>query len=175
MINMITAWRKSLHFEIFCLSLQHRGEAVGKSVSIACGRLGVWIPPATELSRKNRYSDSSTFKRSATGVTVTGPRKWQLQTDILCPSRCDTQMNPHSSMVCRAKVKHFASLHGNDDVSKQTNEQANKQNLSKWSHLQKTLRWGYQEYKVSWSFLDYFQIKRSMTELCIVIKKKFET
>ena len=28
--------------------------AVGQSVSLACGRLGVWIPAATDLSRKNR-------------------------------------------------------------------------------------------------------------------------
>ena len=33
------------------------------------------IPLATDPSRKNS-SDSSTAKRSATGVSVTGPRRW---------------------------------------------------------------------------------------------------
>ena len=33
------------------------------------------IPAATDLSRYNRYRDSSAAKRSAIGVSVTGPRK----------------------------------------------------------------------------------------------------
>ena len=40
-----------------------------KSVLLICGRLGVRIPAASDLC-----SDSSTAKRSATGVSVTGPR-----------------------------------------------------------------------------------------------------
>ena len=40
----------------------------------ASGRLGVHIPAATDLNRKTG-SDSSTAKRSAIGVSVTGPRK----------------------------------------------------------------------------------------------------
>ena len=47
--------------------------AMGKSVRLACGRLGVRILTATDISRKNR-SDSSTAKSSAIGVSVTGPR-----------------------------------------------------------------------------------------------------
>ena len=41
---------------------------------LACGRVGVRIPAATDLSRK-RGSDSSTAKRSAAGVRVTGLRR----------------------------------------------------------------------------------------------------
>ena len=46
--------------------------AVGSRVGPASGMLGVRI--ATDLSRKNS-SDSSTAKRLAIGVSVTGPRR----------------------------------------------------------------------------------------------------
>ena len=41
---------------IMYFSFHHGGDAVGKRVSLACGRLGVRIPAATnmDLSRKNR-------------------------------------------------------------------------------------------------------------------------
>mgnify|MGYP003691764763 CR=1 FL=1 len=45
--------------------------------SSANERLGVRIPAATDQSYKNS-SDSSTAKRSGIGVSVTGPRRWQL-------------------------------------------------------------------------------------------------
>ena len=45
-----------------------------QSVRLECGRLGVPIPATKDLSHKN-MSNSSTAKRSATGVSVTGPRR----------------------------------------------------------------------------------------------------
>ena len=48
--------------------------AVGWSVRPASGRLGVRIPAATDLRRK-KGSDSSTAKRSAIVLSVTGPRR----------------------------------------------------------------------------------------------------
>ena len=53
-------------------SICFRG-TVGQSVRRACGKSCVRIPAATNLSRKN--SDSSNAKHSATGMSVTGPRK----------------------------------------------------------------------------------------------------
>ena len=53
----------------------HRGGAVGSSVRLASGRLGVRNPALTDLSDIKTGSDSSTAKRSALGVRVTGPRK----------------------------------------------------------------------------------------------------
>ena len=46
------------------------GVAVGWSIRLACGRLGVRIPAATKTS-----SDSSNAKCLAPGVSVTGPRR----------------------------------------------------------------------------------------------------
>ena len=53
----------------------HRGGAVGSSVRLASGRLGVRNPALTDLSDIKTGSDSSTAKRSALGVRVTGPQK----------------------------------------------------------------------------------------------------
>ena len=63
-----------------CIHVDCRGGAVGQIVRLACGRFGVRIPAATDLSRKTG-SDSSTAKRSGTGVSVTGSRGGPLQTD----------------------------------------------------------------------------------------------
>ena len=55
--------------------------------------------------------DSSTDKRSAVGVSVTGPCRWPLYTDVLCHSRCSTLKNPHCSMAIIAEHKSkFAAL-----------------------------------------------------------------
>ena len=53
------------------------GGAVGQSVGPTYRRLGVRIPAAKDLSVKTG-GDSSTAKRSAIGVSVTGPRRWPL-------------------------------------------------------------------------------------------------
>ena len=45
------------------------------NVRRASGRFGVRIPAATDLSRKKTGDDSSTAKRSAIGVSVTGLRR----------------------------------------------------------------------------------------------------
>ena len=52
------------------------GGAMGWSVRLASaeGRLGVRIPAATDLNAQTG-SDSSIAKRSAIGVSVTGPRR----------------------------------------------------------------------------------------------------
>ena len=50
------------------------GGEVGYSVGPTGGRLGVRIKAATDLSRETG-SDSSTAKRSALGVSATGPRR----------------------------------------------------------------------------------------------------
>ena len=52
--------------------MSHGGGAVGWSVRLACGRLGVRISAATVVKTG---SDSSTAKCSATGVSVTRPRR----------------------------------------------------------------------------------------------------
>ena len=57
-------------------------------------------------------SDSSTAKRSALGVSDTGPRGWPLSTDFPCNSRCGTLKNPHCSMVMSAEYRSkLAALH----------------------------------------------------------------
>ena len=48
------------------------GGAVGKRIRLACGRMDVQIPATTDY---RTCSDSSTAKRSATGVRITGPRR----------------------------------------------------------------------------------------------------
>ena len=53
----------------------HCGGAVGKSVRLASGRLGVRNPALTDLSDIKAGSDSSTAKHSAIGVSVMGPRR----------------------------------------------------------------------------------------------------
>ena len=57
-------------------------------------------------------SDSSTAKRLALGVSVTGPRRWPLFTDDQCHSRCGTLKNPQCSraMIAEHRSK-FAALH----------------------------------------------------------------
>ena len=42
---------------------------------------------------------------SATDVNVTGPRRWPLQTDVPCHSRCGTLKNPHCSMAISAEYR----------------------------------------------------------------------
>ena len=55
--------------------------------------------------------DSSTAKRSAFGMSVTGPRRWQLYTDAPCHSRCGTLKIPQCSMVISAEHRSkFAAL-----------------------------------------------------------------
>ena len=57
-------------------------------------------------------SDRSTAKRSALGVSVTGPRRWPLWTDPPCHSRSGTLKNPHCSMAISAEHRSkFAALH----------------------------------------------------------------
>ena len=51
----------------------HGGSAVGQSVCLACERLDVRITAATVPSRLKIGNDSSTAKRSATNLSVTGP------------------------------------------------------------------------------------------------------
>ena len=48
-------------------------------------------------------SDDSTAKCSATGVSVTGPRRWPFLTDVLCHSRFDTLKNPQCSIAISAE------------------------------------------------------------------------
>ena len=57
--------------------------------------IGVRSLVATDISRKKGI-DSSTAKRSATSVSVTGPRRWPLGS---CRSGCVTLKNPHCSMA----------------------------------------------------------------------------
>ena len=64
-------------------------------------------------------SDNSTAKRLATGVSVTGPRKWPLLTDVPCHSRFGTLKNPHCSMAMRASIgKNLQPLTGIGDMSR---------------------------------------------------------
>ena len=71
--------------------------------------IGVRSPVATDLSRKKLLktgSDSSTSKRSALGVSVTGPRRCP------CRSGCGTLKNPHCSMAMSAEHRSkFAALY----------------------------------------------------------------
>ena len=86
-------------------------------------------------------SDSSTAKRSAISVSVTGPRKWPLWTDALCHSRCGTLKNPHCSMAMsvehRSKFsvlhRQWWRLHISEQISSGTKnpKQTNKYHLSK--------------------------------------------
>ena len=56
-------------------------------------------------------SDSSTAKRSATGVSVEGPRRWLLLTNDPCHSRCGMLKNPYCSMAVRTEHRSkFAAL-----------------------------------------------------------------
>ena len=52
---------------------------MGNSVRPGSGKLGVRIQTATDLSQKTG-SGSSTAKRTAIGVSVTGPRRLYLAT-----------------------------------------------------------------------------------------------
>ena len=54
------------------LKYDRRGGAVGYNVRIACERLGVRIPAATDLTG----SDYSIAKHSATGISVTVIQRW---------------------------------------------------------------------------------------------------
>ena len=76
-------------------------------------------------------SDSSTSKCSTLGVNVTGPRRWPLQTDAPCHSRCGTRKNPHCSIAIGVEHRSkFAAFTGNGewkilewDEKLQTNKQ----------------------------------------------------
>ena len=65
--------QSGLRPRVFNKTIVRRGWAVGKSVRFASGRVGVRIPATTDPICKD--SDSSTAKRSAIGVSVTGPRR----------------------------------------------------------------------------------------------------
>ena len=95
---------------VLCSSVTGSGDgAVGKSVRLICGSSDrVRIPAATDPSRKNKScTDSSTAKRLATCVSVTGPRNWTLQTDAPCHSRCGTLKNPDSACSMAMSVEHI--------------------------------------------------------------------
>ena len=60
-----------------CIYASYRGScAVGWCVCLACGRLSVPTPAATQVLKTG--SDNSTAKRSAIGVSVTGPPRLPL-------------------------------------------------------------------------------------------------
>ena len=66
---------------------------------------------ATDPSRKTA-SDNFTAKRSATGVSVTGPRRLPLQRVGPCRNMCGTLKNAHYLMALSAKHRSkFAALH----------------------------------------------------------------
>ena len=48
------------------------GGAVDQNVRLACGKLGVRIPVATDL----RLKTGTTANCSATGVSITSPQRW---------------------------------------------------------------------------------------------------
>ena len=52
------------------------------------------------------------LKRFAMGVSVMGPRRWQLLTDAPCHSRCGMFKNPHCSMAMSSEHRSkFPALH----------------------------------------------------------------
>ena len=55
-------------------------------------------------------SDSSIAKRSALGLSVTGPRRWPLQTDAPCHSGFGTLKNLHCSMVMSAEHSFWVKM-----------------------------------------------------------------
>ena len=84
----------------------------------ACRRSG-FDPCSGQTHVFETGSDSSTAKRSATGVSVTGPRRWQLYRVGPCQSRCGTFKIPHCSMAMKAEYRSkFVGFNGNGDISK---------------------------------------------------------
>ena len=85
------------------VSLDRRGDVeVERSPHVR--EIGVRSPVATDPVVKTG-NDSSTAKRSATGVCITGTRRCP------CCSRCGTFENPHCSMAMSAEHRSkFVSL-----------------------------------------------------------------
>ena len=75
------------------------------------------------LSRKIGI-DSSTAKRSATSVSVTGPRRWPLGS---CRSGCVTLKNPHCSMAMSTEQRSPAIVTSPYEWKILQREQTNKQ------------------------------------------------
>ena len=72
-------------------------------------------------SRDKTGSDSPSSKRSATGVSVMGARRWPCWWVCPCLSRCGTLNNPHCPMAMSAEyMSKFVGLTctSNGDVSK---------------------------------------------------------
>ena len=67
-------WDETLQSKLKYFTNFKTNGAMGRSVRSLSGRLVVRIQSVTDLSRKTG-SDSSSAKRSALGVSVTGPRK----------------------------------------------------------------------------------------------------
>ena len=66
---------------------------------------GWYSNPSRDKPKSSKTgSDSSTAKRSAIGVSVTGPRRWPLRTDAPCHSRCGTIKDPQCSMAMSAGI-----------------------------------------------------------------------
>ena len=69
---LLYKWRSIQHHDLYNLNPRRWRSRLERS-PLACGGLGIRVPAASDLSRK-KGSDCSTAKRSAIGVSVTGPR-----------------------------------------------------------------------------------------------------